>query len=73
VGDPGTEVSVDAAPSRPCPAAITVKAGAHRVRFTFGYATTHDSVDQTVSVATGERVTLRADFTAAVPRIRVEH
>jgi hypothetical protein len=50
-----------------------VKAGSHRVRFTFGYATTHDSVDQTVSVATGERVTLRADFTAAVPRIRVEH
>jgi serine/threonine-protein kinase len=73
VGDPGTEVSVDSAPSRPCPAAITVKAGSHRVRFTFGYATTHDSVDQTVSVAAGERVTLRADFTAAVPRIRVEH
>jgi hypothetical protein len=73
VGDPGSEVAVDSGPFRPCPAAITVKAGSHQVRFAFGYATTHDSVGREVSVAPGERVTVRADFTAAVPRIRVEH
>ena len=73
VGDPGTEASVDSAPFRPCPAAVTVKAGAHSVRFAFGYATTHDAVEQKVNVGSGERVTLRADFTAAVPRVRVEH
>lgn len=72
VGDPGSEVAVDASPFRPCPAAITVKAGAHQIRFAFGYATTHDSVGREVMVAAGERVTVRADFTAAVPRIRVE-
>jgi len=73
VGDPGTTVAIDSSPARPCPAAITVKAGAHQVRFSFGYATTHDSVEQRVVVGTGEKITLRADFTAAVPRVRVEH
>jgi len=72
VGDPGSEFAVDASPFRPCPAAVTVKAGAHQVRFAFGYATTHDSVGREVVVGAGERVTVRADFTAAVPRIRVE-
>ena len=73
VGDPGTEFSVDSSAFRPCPAAVTVKTGPHQVRFAFGYATTHDSVGREVVVAVGERVTVRADFTAAVPRIRVEH
>jgi hypothetical protein len=72
VGDPGTEFSIDSSPFRPCPAAVSVKAGSHQVRFAFGYATTHDSVGREVSVGTSERVTVRADFTAAVPRIRVE-
>ena len=73
VGDPGSEFAIDSAPFRPCPAAVTVKAGAHQVRFAFGYATTHDSVGREVVVGAGEKVTVRADFTAAVPRIRVEH
>ena len=73
VGDPGTEFAVDSTPFRPCPAAVTVKAGPHQVRFAFGFATTHDSVGREVVVAAGQRVTVRADFTAAVPRIRVEH
>ena len=72
MGDPGTEVAVDSASFRPCPTSIFVKAGAHQVRFAFGYATTHDSVGREVTVGAGERVTVRADFTAAVPRIRVE-
>ena len=72
VGDPGTEVTVDDSSPRPCPAAITVKSGAHQVRFTFGFETTHDSVGRQIVVGAGERVTVRADFTSAVPRIRVE-
>jgi hypothetical protein len=52
--------------------AIYVKPGPHQVRFAFGYETTHDTVGQQVMVATGEHVTVRADFTAAVPRIRIE-
>jgi serine/threonine-protein kinase len=72
VGDPGSSVSVDTAAFRPCPAAITVKAGPHQIRFAFGYETTHDTVDREVVVGAGERVTVRADFTAAVPRVRIE-
>jgi eukaryotic-like serine/threonine-protein kinase len=72
VGDPGTEAAVDSAPFRPCPVAITVKAGLHQIRFAFGYATAHDSVGREVVVGANERVTVRADFTAAVPRIRIE-
>jgi serine/threonine-protein kinase len=73
IGDPGTQVAVDNAPFRPCPIAIYVKAGPHQVRFAFGYETAHDTVGQQVTVASGEHVTMRADFTAAVPRIRIEH
>jgi hypothetical protein len=72
IGDPGTQVALDDAPFRPCPVAIYVKPGPHQVRFAFGYETTHDTVGQQVMVATGEHVTVRADFTAAVPRIRIE-
>ena len=72
IGDPGTQVAVDNAPFRPCPVAIYVKPGPHQVRFAFGYESTHDTVGQQVTVATGEHVTARADFAAAVPRIRVE-
>jgi hypothetical protein len=63
---------VDDAPFRPCPVAIYVKPGTHQVRFAFGYETAHDTVGQQISVAPFEHVTVRADFTAAVPRIRVE-
>jgi serine/threonine protein kinase len=73
IGDPGTEFAVDSAPFRPCPAVISVKAGAHQVRFAFGYATTHDSIGRQVTVRPGERVTVHADFTTAVPRVRIEH
>jgi serine/threonine protein kinase len=70
VGDPGSEFAIDSSGFRPCPAAVTVKAGTHQIRFVF--ATTHDSIGREVVVAAGGHVTVRADFTAAVPRIRLE-
>ncbi len=70
VGDPGTQVSVDATPYRPCPAVVAIKAGSHNVRFLF--EPTHEERGQPITLAAGARVTVRADFAAATPTIRVE-
>jgi hypothetical protein len=70
VGDPGTQVSIDAAPYRPCPAVVSVNPGSHKVRFLF--EPTHEERGQPVNLAPGARVTVRADFAAATPTIRVE-
>jgi tRNA A-37 threonylcarbamoyl transferase component Bud32 len=70
VGDPGTQVSIDAAPYRPCPAVVSVNPGSHKVRFLF--EPTHEERGQPINLAPGARVTVRADFAAATPTIRVE-
>jgi serine/threonine protein kinase len=70
VGDPGTQVSVDSAAYRPCPAVVSIKPGSHKVRFLF--EPTHEERGQPVNLAPGARVTMRADFAAATPTIRVE-
>ena len=70
VGDPGTQVSVDGSAYRPCPAVIAAKVGSHSVRFLF--EPTHEERGQPVKVGSGDRVTVRADFAAATPTIRVE-
>lgn len=69
--DPGTRVAIDGTPRGGCPIRdLSVEAGAHDVRFVFD--PTGESRGERVHVAPGRRVTLRADFTASTPTIRVE-
>ncbi len=69
LGD-GTLVQVDGVPYGPCPAHAAIDPGAHAVLFTF--PATGESKSTTLSLRAGERATLRADFTGAVPRVRIE-
>jgi serine/threonine-protein kinase len=67
LGDPGTVVSVDGASRGACPTRVSLDIGAHNVQFTF--PPTGESRGQRLTLRAAERVTLRADFTAAVPTI----
>jgi serine/threonine protein kinase len=67
LGDPGTVVSIDGASRGACPTRIALDIGPHNVQFTF--PPTGESRGQRLTLRAGERVTLRADFTAAVPTI----
>jgi len=49
---------------------IALAPGTHEVRFVFG--PTGEAASEKVSVRTGQRVTLRAEFTGTTPRVRVE-
>jgi hypothetical protein len=70
-GDPGTRVTVDGVPRGTCPVpSLVVEPGTHEVRFTFD--TTGESRGERIEIRPGERVTLRADFTGAIPTIRVQ-
>jgi serine/threonine-protein kinase len=70
-GDPGTRVTVDGVPRGACPVQnLAIEAGTHEVRFTFD--PTGESRGERIEVRPGERVTLRADFTGAIPTIRVQ-
>jgi hypothetical protein len=66
----GTLAQIDDASPRPCPFSIGIKPGSHRVTFTF--EPTHETLGEQVTVAPGKSMTVRADFTAATPRIRVQ-
>jgi hypothetical protein len=68
-GDPGTRVSVDGVARGPCPVRVTLEPGQHEAFFTF--APTGESRGQPFMVKAGERVTVRADFAAATPVIRI--
>jgi serine/threonine-protein kinase len=69
-GTPGTRVSIDGQPSRPCPARFpNVSAGAHDIRFLFDQ--TGESRGERLTLKPGEHVTLRADFTQAVPTVQI--
>jgi serine/threonine-protein kinase len=69
-GTPGTRVSVDGGPSRPCPARIFVEPGSHDIRFMFDQ--TGESRGERLVLKPGESVTLRADFTQATPTISIQ-
>lgn len=69
LGDPGTRVSVDGVARGACPVRVTLEAGQHEAFFTF--APTGESRGQPFTVKGGEKVTVRADFTAATPVIRI--
>jgi len=70
-GDPGTLVSVDGQARGGVPVReLLLEPGTHDVLFTF--ETTGERRGDRITLAPGERVRLRADFTGAVPTIRVE-
>jgi serine/threonine-protein kinase len=70
-GSVGTSVTIDGVPRGKVPIAdFVVPPGDHEVVFTFGE--TMESVGKRVLVKEGDRVRLRADFTAATPTIQVE-
>ena len=69
VGD-GAQAQVDDASPRPCPYSIGIKPGSHRVTFTF--EPTNEKLGEQVTVGAGRSITVRADFTAATPHIRVQ-
>ena len=66
----GTTVRVDGVARGTSPARVSVDPGTHSV--VFGFPATGETKTASVSVRSGERATLRADFTGAAPAIRVE-
>jgi serine/threonine protein kinase len=70
LGDPGTQVSVDGAGYRPCPAVLYLKPGRHSVRFFF--PDTKEERGESLTLSASDRVTMRADFLSSTPTIRVE-
>jgi hypothetical protein len=61
---------VDGNPRGACPAHLSVEPGAHTILFSF--PATGESKGQSLTLRSGERATLRADFTRAAPTIRVQ-
>jgi serine/threonine-protein kinase len=68
LGD-GTFVAVDGVTRGPSPLKLAVEPGPHSVVFTF--PATGESKGTSLTVKSGEKATLRADFTGATPTIRV--
>ncbi len=70
-GDPGTLVSVDGRARGGVPVGdLALDPGTHDVLFTF--EATGERRGDRITLSAGEKVRLRADFTGAVPTIRVE-
>ncbi len=70
-GDPGTRVSVDGAPLKAAPVVgVHLEPGPHDVRFQFD--PTGETRTERFTVKPAERVTVRAEFTGAVPSVRVQ-
>lgn len=69
LGD-GALVRVDGVAQGACPTRVSLEPGPHRVDFSF--PATGESENAHVTLRGGDRLTLRADFTAAVPTIHVE-
>ena len=71
IADPETRVSIDGTPRGHCPVRdLSLEPGLHEVRFTF--EPTGESRGQRVTLRSGERITVRADFSSATPTIRIE-
>jgi serine/threonine-protein kinase len=69
LGD-GTFIAVDGVTRGPSPLKLTVEPGPHSVVFTF--PATGESKGTSLTVKSGEKATLRADFTGATPTIRLQ-
>ena len=69
VGD-GTTVAVDGVGRGACPLSVSLEPGTHTARFTFG--ATGEHADKSVRLEPGQRATLHADFTGALPAIHLE-
>jgi serine/threonine-protein kinase len=70
LGEPGTRVWIDGVARGACPARAALDPGAHEVRFTFD--PTGESLLERVTVKSGERATVRAEFTGAAPTVRIQ-
>jgi len=69
LGD-GTFIAVDGVSRGPSPMKLAVEPGPHTVVFTF--PATGESKGTSLTVKSGEKATLRADFTGATPTIRLQ-
>jgi serine/threonine-protein kinase len=69
LGD-GTVVSIDGVSRGAAPVRASVDPGTHTISFAF--PATGESKGMTLTVKSGEKPTLRADFTGAVPTIRIQ-
>ena len=69
-GDPGTRAVVDGVSKGKCPLTIPIEPGEHEVRFVFD--PTGDASGTRLTVKSGERVKVVADFTGATPTVRVQ-
>jgi hypothetical protein len=69
LGD-GTTVSIDGVSRGSAPAKASVDPGTHAVLFSF--PATGESKGESITVKSGDKATLRADFTGATPTIRVQ-
>ena len=70
LGEPGTKVSIDGASRGPCPVRATLAEGLHEIRFTF--EPTGESRGERLTVKSGDRVTVRAEFTGATPTVKIQ-
>jgi eukaryotic-like serine/threonine-protein kinase len=66
----GTVVSIDGVSHGAAPVRASVEPGVHTISFAF--PATGESKGMTLNLKAGERPTLRADFTGAVPTIRIQ-
>lgn len=69
-GEPGTRVWVDGTSRGTCPTRLSLDAGSHEVRFSFG--PTGETLVERVTVKSGEHVTVRAQFTGATPMVKTQ-
>jgi hypothetical protein len=69
LGD-GTVVSVDGVARGRSPVRIAVEPGQHAVLFTF--PATGESKRASITLKSGEKATMRADFTGAAPTISIQ-
>lgn len=69
LGDPGTRVSVDGTSRGSTPVRVSLEPGQHEVRFQFD--PTGESRGERFSVKASEKVTVRAEFTGAIPTVRI--
>ncbi|AKU97631.1 serine/threonine protein kinase [Labilithrix luteola] len=69
LGDPGTRVSIDGVARGACPVRLNLEPGQHEAAFTFD--PTGEGRSVRVGVKSGDRVTVRADFTSATPTVKI--
>jgi serine/threonine-protein kinase len=69
LGEPGTRVAVDGVARGKCPVRLPLGEGSHEVRFTFD--PTGETRGERIMIKSGERVTVRAEFTGATPTVKV--